>query len=113
MRILFQDDEQAILKIATMIFMDTDHTVLLSNSVAASRCALSNDFDLLIIDLNMGHEDTFDVLDIALQRKIDVWILSGCITNYKARLLKYAPIIKRLLDKPDGFNIIIQELCKK
>lgn len=113
MKILFQDDEDAILKVAALIFMKTDHTVLLSNSVAASRCALANNFDLLIIDLNMGHEDTFEVLDIALQRRIDVWILSGCLECYSERLKKYSSIIKKTLAKPDGFNVLIKELCKK
>ena len=115
MKILFVEDDEQISNLAKLLFVNTNHDVILSPTPECAIHALNNDrFDAVILDMNFpaGHGDGETVLSYILDKhiKIPVFIHSGYIGKYKDVMDHYQSkgIIKKVFDKPAKLRDMIQ-----
>lgn len=75
-KILVIDDEEPILEAIKTILDDMGHSVtIFSNSIEGEKAALSEDFDLILIDMRMPVKNGAEVTKSILSRKPQTNIL--------------------------------------
>jgi DNA-binding NtrC family response regulator len=75
-KILAIDDEVTILEALESIMGDMGHTVVtFSNSVEGEKAALSDDFDLILIDMRMPEKNGAEVTKTIMKNKPEAKIL--------------------------------------
>jgi two-component system, OmpR family, response regulator len=84
MRILVVDDDKAILKLITRVLRDEDYAIDVAESGEEARTlALVNDYDGIILDLQLGDRHGFEILQELRKsgRRTPVLLYSGSSDN--------------------------------
>ena len=102
MTILFLDDSPEIRSVAKYIFTNKDANVIVCGDSQSAIDMIKYGVDIAVLDLNLGSNNVVDVLKEARKKKIDVYIFSGFIGNYKSIIDEYKDIIKGAFSKPNA-----------
>lgn len=105
MKILYVEDEIIISNLAKMIFMKTDHVLVVCPSVSGARKILNREvIELVILDMNFPKSNGMELLEYIDQNSIKtkVIVYSGFIEKYEKSLKPFieSGIITGVFVKP-------------
>jgi DNA-binding NtrC family response regulator len=97
LRILIVEDEAMIRMMLVDMLEDIGHDVAAEAATLdeARRCAQEVDFDVAILDVNLGGEQIFPVVDIIGKRKLPFLLSTGYGASGLPEAYRNAPVLQK------------------